>query len=406
MGVCGLLLWITLSAGPAGESVLLLGELTVARTKNLTHRFFPAHKHPANPVIRRTERWEGVGPYIWGNRLMQDEASGGFRLWYIGYDFKGNFYRWGYATSRDGLAWYKPDLAVQRVEGMPARNCLPLGPHPEKGTRSIARDPRPEVPSDRRYLGVRFTYEGEFVSFSPDGIHWVEHPSNPVWFVPSDIIHVMWDDRRGKFIAFYKVWELTGREVKPGGPVEGRPFVAHLPTFEPKDLGNGTTEFEGPCITFRPPDSAPVEKRKFVLRSGRQGADDGGGTSLSGEWHAKRVQAFAESDDGIRWTNEQVVLRADAEDPSTANLQYLFVMQYGGYYLGFVTLHDEAGHFRIQLAWSGDGITWQRPSRAPWLDVGPEKAFDGGMVLGPADPIFREKEMWFPYGGFPIRHDS
>jgi hypothetical protein len=81
-------------------------------------------------------------------------------------------------------------------------------------------------------------------------------------------------------------------------------------------------------------------------------------------------------------------------------------MQYGGYYLGFATLHDEAGHFRIQLAWSGDGITWQRPSRAPWLDVGPEKAFDCGMVLGPADPIFREKEMWFPYGGFPIRHDS
>jgi hypothetical protein len=388
----------------AGESVLLLGEPTVARAKHLTQRFFPAQKHPANPVIRRTEKWEGVGPYVWGNRLMRDHTSGELRLWYIAYDFNGNFYRWGYATSRDGLQWNKPDLGVEQFEGAPARNCLPLGPHPEKGTRTIARDPRPETPPDRRYLGVRFTYEGEFVSFSPDGIHWVEHPSNPVWFVPSDIIHVMWDDRRQKFIAFYKVWELKGREVL--GPKEGTPFVAHLPTFESKDLGNGTTEFQGPCITFRPPGTSEVQKRKFVLRSGKQGADDGGGTSLSGEWNARRVQAFAESQDGIHWTNEQVVLRADAQDPPTANIQYLFVIPYGGYYLGFLTLHDEAGHFRIQFAWSGDGIAWHRPARAPWLDVGPEKAFDCGMVLGPADPIFWEKEMWFPYGGFPIRHDS
>src|SRR5687767_13084416 len=55
---------------PPGETVLLLGDPTVARTSNLTQRFFPATKHPANPVLRRTEPWEGVGPYVWGNRLM------------------------------------------------------------------------------------------------------------------------------------------------------------------------------------------------------------------------------------------------------------------------------------------------------------------------------------------------
>lgn len=337
---------------------------------------------------------------------MQDEKTRELRLWYIAYDFTGNFYRWGYATSKDALHWTKPDLDVERFGDAPAKNLLPLGPHPEKGTRSIARDPRPETPAHRRYLGVRFTYEGEFVSFSPDGIHWTEHPANPIWSVPSDMIHVMWDERRQKFAAFFKVWELKGREVKPGGPAEGTPFVAHLPTFTPKDLGNGTTEFEGPCITFRPPGAAEVQKRRFILRSGQQGADDGGGVSLSGEWNAKRVQTFAESEDGIHWKNEQVVLRADAQDPPTANIQYLFVIPYGGYYLGFITMHDEAGYFRIQIAWSADGLSWQRPARVPWLDVGPAKAFDCGMILGPADPVLWEREMWFPYGGFPIRHDS
>jgi len=388
------------------ESVLLLGNPTVARASGLTQCFFPAGKHSANPVLRRSEKWEGVGPYLFGSRLMQDEKTRELRLWYIAYRFEDNHYRWAYATSSDGLRWNKPDLGLEQFGGASARNCLPLGPHPEKGTRSIARDPRPETPAARRYLGVRFTYDGEFVSFSPDGLHWTEHIGNPVWFVPSDMIHVMWDDHRQKFVAFYKVWELKGREVRPTGPKDGIPFVAHLPTFTPKDLGNGMTEFEGPCITFRPPGAAEVQKQKFILRSGKQSADDGGGVSLSGEWNAKRVQAFAESDDGIHWRNEQVVLRADAQDPPTANIQYLFVIPCGGYYLGFATLHDEAGYFRIQLAWSADGLSWQRPSRVPWLDVGPEKSFDCGMVLGPADPILWEQEMWFPYGGFPIRHDS
>jgi hypothetical protein len=388
------------------ESILFLGEPTVASTSRLTQRYFPAQRHPSNPVLRRSEPWEGVGPYLFGSRLMQDEKTRELRLWYIAYRFEDNFYRWAYATSPDGLHWTKPDLTLEKFGSESARNCLPLGPHPEKGTRSIARDPRPQTPSARRYLGVRFTYEGEFVSFSPDGIHWSEHPSNPVWHVPSDMIHVMWDDRRQKFIAFYKVWELKGRELKSGEPKEGTPFVAYMPTFTLKELGDGTASFEGPCITFHPPGLAEVQKRTFILRSEKQSADDGGGVSLSGEWNAKRVQAFAESDDGIHWRNEQIVLRADVQDPPTANIQYLFVIPYGGYYLGFATLHDEAGYFRIQLAWSADGLSWQRPARMPWLDVGAERSFDGGMVLGPADPILCEKEIWFPYGGFPIRHDS
>jgi hypothetical protein len=311
----------------------------------------------------------------------------------------------GYATSTDGLNWNRPDLANMQPEAV-AKSQLPFGPHALKGSRTITRDPRPETPAERRFLGVRFTYEGELVSFSPDGIVWTDYEKNPVWHVPSDIIHVMWDDRRERFIAFYKVWEMKGREVRPDGPAEGIPFIAHMPTFTPKEVGNGTAQFDAPCITFNPPAAAKVENRQFVLRSGNQGANDGGGTSLSGEWHAKRVQAFAESKDGIHWTNEQVVLRADDKDTPSANIQYLYVISYGGYYLGFATLHDEAGYFQIQLAWSADGLTWHRPCREPWLNVGPEGAFDSGMVLGPTGPILRERDMWFPYGGFPIRHDS
>lgn len=391
---------------PKQESVLLLDDHTVSQTANLVQHFFPASKHSANPVMSRTQAWEGAGPYCWGSRLMQDDVSGLLRLWYIAYHYEGNFYRWGYATSRDGLHWEKPNLGVERFGNALAGNCLPLGPHPEKGARSIARDPRPQTPPDRRYLGVRFTYEGEFVSFSPDGIAWAEYPLNPAWMVPSDIIHVMWDDGRDRFVAYYKVWEVRGTEPGFSDSAAGRPFVTYMPWYNMKQLPNGTAEFDGPCVSFRSDAAADVQKKKFVLRARNQGNDDGGGASLSGAWTAKRVQCWAESEDGIHWKNEQGVLHADKQDPPTANIQFMFVMQYGGYYVGFLTMHDEAGCFRIQLSWSKDGLHWLRPWRDSWLDIGPHNAFDAGMVLGPADPILWEKEMWFPYGGFPVKHDS
>jgi hypothetical protein len=356
--------------------------------------------------MKRTQKWEGVGPYVWGSRLMQDAATRQFGLWYITYDYNGNMYRWGYATSRDGLAWNKPDLGGgQRVGGELARNLLPLGPHPEKGARTIARDPRANTPPERRYLGIRFTYDGVLASFSPDGLRWTESPHNPVWHVPSDIIHLMFDDRRQKFVAYFKLWEVAGTEINPSG--EEKPFVAYMPTFKPTEMPETKrAKFEGPVVHFHPNAAATVAQQTFILRSDKQGKDDGGGSSLSGAWTGKRVQTWAESDDGVHWTKEQLVMRADDKDPPTANIQYLFVIQHGGYYLGFATLHDESGEFRIQLAHSPDGVKWKRPWRTPWLDTGPAGAFDSNMVLGPGDPIVWEREMWFPYGGFPIPHDS
>jgi hypothetical protein len=382
-----------------GDSVLLLDDHTVVRTAGLEQRFFPASRHPAGPVLTRSQKWEGVGPYVWGTSLIQDPVSRLFRMWYVTYSYEGNMYRWGYATSRDALKWEKPDL------GNGSQNLLPLGPHPEKGARAVARDPRPGTPPERRYLGVRFTYDGELVSFSPDGLKWTEYEKHPVWHVPSDILHVMFDDRRHKFVAYFKLWELSGTQVLESG--EEKPFREVMPTFTPKEIpGKKQAKFEAPVVHLNPDSKATVTNETFVLRADKQGKDDGGGTSLSGAWTAKRVQAWAQSDDGIHWTNEQLILRADEKDPPTANIQYLFVIPHGGYYLGFATLHDERGKFQIHLCHSADGIKWTRTARTPWLDNGPPGSFDSNMVLGPSAPIFWEREMWFMYGGFPIPHDT
>jgi hypothetical protein len=386
-----------------GESILLLDGHSVAQTRNLKQEFFPARKHPGNPVLRRTEPWEGVGPYVWGTRLMQDATNKELRLWYTAYSFQGNAYRMGVATSTDGLDWTKPDLNLAKLSSAPARNWLPVGSHADKGVLSIARDPRPNTAAERRFLGIRFTYDGEFISFSSDGLKWTEYSGNPVWHVPSDIIHLMWDERRNRFVAYYKVWEVTGTEIRADGSEQS--LVAYMPSFDQKRSSTNTVELSGPRIFFLTNRPARVEKCRLVLRAAHEGRDDGGGSSLSGDWTGKRVQAWAESEDGIQWSHEQVIVRADEKDTPTANIQYMFVMQYGGYYLGFLTLHDERGLFTIELAWSEDGLHWTR-TRQPWLKHGPKDAFDSGMVLGPTDPVFLHHEMAFAYGGFPITHDS
>src|SRR5262245_10315919 len=56
-----------ISTNPS-DSVLLFGDRTVASTSRLTQTFFSAKKHLANPIMRRAEPWEGVGPYLWGSR--------------------------------------------------------------------------------------------------------------------------------------------------------------------------------------------------------------------------------------------------------------------------------------------------------------------------------------------------
>jgi len=391
-----------LEVGP--DPVLLLDDHIVARTRNCRQTFYGAFKDPANPIIRATEPWEGRGPYTWGTRLLRNPDTNQYNFYYVGYRLEDNHYRWGLAISEDGLTWTKPDLNIETFEGKPARNMLTGGLHPDKAVRSVVRDPRPECPPQECYKAIRFTYEGEYVSYSSDGRSWHEDPANPVWHVPSDMIHGMWDPQRNRFVVYYKVWEITGETPDPDSPSGYRPVKSYSPFFDHKLREDGLTEITGPMIHFHPESKAEVKDEALIVRTGNQGMDDGGGGPLTGAWHTRRVIAWAESDDWRHWQHEQIVLGCDDRDRSDANIQYMFVMHYGGYYLGFLTMHDERGHFEQQFAFSYDGINWSRPWRGNFIGLGTPDAFDSGMVLAPTDPIITDTQMLFYYGGFDIVH--
>ena len=389
---------------PADAPVLLLDALTVAASRHCQLQPQRVVRDPANPVIRKSESWEGNGPYTWGTRLLWRADLGRYDLYYVAWDPADNHYRWGVACSTDGLTWTRPELSIEQYAGATMRNQLTGGPHPDKAVRSVVVDPRPECPAAERFKAIRFTYDGEYIAWSADGYRWHDDPANPVWQAPSDIIHAMWDARIARFVAYFKLWRVVGET--PDGAGGWMPVTRYFRAFTLHDGPDGTVELRGGEVCLDPGAAATVRTTALRLRAAGQAADDGGGGSLRGAWHSHRVIARAESPDWRHWRHEEIVLACDGRDRADANIQYLFVHRHGLYDIGILTIHDERGHFEQQLAFSHDGRHWSRPWRGNLLGLGAPGSFDSGMVLAFTDPIEHQSQLLWYYGGFDCRHDA
>lgn len=386
------------------QGYLLLDETTVAAASDCHLQFFQAAKDPASPMITATEKWEGCGPYTWSSRIFYLPEQEKYRLYYMSYQDKGNHYRTGAAESVDGLNWTKPTLFERQYEGETNHYCMQTTGYDEefnicKPARSVTYDPRPECPPDKRYKSMCFSYQGNHVFYSADGYTWECDPGNPVWHGTSDIIHCMWDQQLQKFVVYYKLWKLFAYEKDDTSPDGCRKIEAYYTTFDPVARTDGWTEFTGPRVYFQPGGASVVKNETILIRSGDLSSDDGGGGHLIGAWYTKRVVCRSESDDFLHWEFDQEVLGADELDRPDANIQIAQVFTMGGYYLAFLTMHDQRGFFDVQLAFSQDGISWKRPWRGNLISHGAPGQFDHGLATTPADPIITETQMLLYYGG-------
>ena len=87
-----------------------------------------------------------------------------------------------YATSRDGVLWEKPELGIVEYNGSKANNLVHFLPNHGLGAAPIIYDL--DDPNPHRRFKLAFESEKYCnklaVAFSPDGLHWTEHPDNPV----------------------------------------------------------------------------------------------------------------------------------------------------------------------------------------------------------------------------------
>ena len=379
---------------------LLLDGSAVEKSENCRRIFFPAVKDPASPIIKRSEDWEGDGIYTWCSRMLFE--NGVYRLYYMAFDQRDNHYRTGIAESEDGLNWTKPFIGKKDFRGEEVEVSLDTEgiADPCWPWRAVAFDPRPDCPENEKYKAYSFSYNGGRVFLSANGRSWREYKDSPVWSGTSDIVHMMWDKNLGKFVSYYKLWRVRGRRAEDPSQEIDMLFT----TFNEKLLSDGSTEITGPRVIHVPnaPDVIKTETLRLITKD--QASDDGGGGHLTGAWYSKRVVCRAESDDFIDWKDGRIVLDADSLDRESANIQIAQIFTLGGYYIAFLTMHDQRGNFEQQLAFSADGINWSRPWRGNLISRGAKGEFDSGMVTQPVDPIVLGSKMLLYYGGTAADH--
>ncbi len=130
------------------------------------------------PVIVGDKPWEQSKTAINGNSLHYDAEEECYKAWY---DTGGGV---AYAISSDGIDWEKPRLGIIEKDGSRDNNLV----SPGRGF-SVVKDIDDKDPSrkykamywhSRREPEMPWGGKGHFVAFSADGIHWKDHPENPV----------------------------------------------------------------------------------------------------------------------------------------------------------------------------------------------------------------------------------
>ena len=131
-------------------------------------------------------------------------------------------------------------------------------------------------------------------------------------------------------------------------------------------------------------------------------------------WGDRRV-ALQTSADALRWEGLHVVMQPDPMDPPQTQLYGMPVFPYEGAYVGLLWLFHSAssaplerfnqvwGTIDSQLAYSADGLRWQRGLRRPFIPVN-EPGLPGSGMLYPTSLVDTGAELRIYSGAMPELH--
>ncbi|HPO12587.1 MAG TPA: family 10 glycosylhydrolase [Candidatus Hydrogenedentes bacterium] len=361
MFVLIMMLFITLTASSPAASGIVQGDLTgswqlfvddgvIAEKANVTRTYHAFEKHPGNPVLLPDKPWEGCTAYVYGTVLPGEDGTG-YRMWYHAWD--GKEYRNLYATSPDGLHWTKPELGLVTYGDNKQNNIL-FRRTAEDHNQQVIYTPWEKDPN-RRYKLMNWDYgrtppknivSGYYGAWSPDGIHWIDAPKNPVLRDPvGDVGNFVWDAHAKRYMGYPKQFtEVRG--------------------------------FRRRCVGF-------AETRNFE------------------SWPAPAfVLAPDEFDD--RW-----VEKPGQHTDFYGLCGFAYESMYLGFLWIFrITAAGDNGTIFVELVSSRDGVHWTRQEepRPPVLPLGPSGAWDSGMVFTPNHPLVEGNVIKLFYGGSDATH--
>jgi hypothetical protein len=353
------------SAVADGQGYLFLDDHWLAAQSGVSRHFHAAMKEAGNPVITRQAGEKGIGPYVFGWAEQQSP----FTAWLTTFVTKSNEYPLFFVTSPDGMNWNSRRQTTDIFEIKGGNQQCAVYLYDESGKYG-----------DYRYLcAVGFRHTPDMKRFhwrfgrSRDGIRWELFPENRIWVGPSDVMSLMWDRLKKKYVAYYKVWRYAGTTL------DGKPFVTY---------GDFEMEINGHvCHLFG---HALFPKREEVdvkLEYGGDTSDDGGGGRSDAKLRMTREMAYAESDDFLHWENEQMVVDTPLDAPLGDQGYGMNVICFDNMYIGLYNHFNSInGLMQPKIVWSYDGIHFQMNKEDFFLTPGTSREWDAGMVI-PSCPI-------------------
>ena len=158
---------------------------------------------------------EFYNPPVWDS----DEKV--YKMWYI----IGDGAATGFARSRDGVHWEKPNLGVTEFRGSKENNLVSVRDQPKAMIVHVLRDP--DDTADRRYKGMAFLgAAGRQLVVSRDGFDFRALPREPI--PGQDTSHLIWDERARQYVLTVKhsgpfgrsVWLSTSKDFENWTPHE------------------------------------------------------------------------------------------------------------------------------------------------------------------------------------------
>jgi len=196
---------------------LFVDDFLIAET-NLTRTFHLARKYEGNPVFKPTTPDE-LGPadgqravtYLGHGGVFYDPAAALFKMWYTA-DWRGGL---ALATSRDALAWDRPNLGLAGGNLILARNSPSVG-----GDNAVWLDTNATTPAER-------------VKFLSD--HTGKRQSHVVSTIADDgrVLNETPVGKAGDYCSFFynpfrRVWVYS---IKRSGPIGRNRYYAESPVF-------------------------------------------------------------------------------------------------------------------------------------------------------------------------------
>ncbi len=305
--------------------------------------FHQPKKYEGNPVIA------GEGGYA---VVEKDADADHFRMWYqtwVPSDVAGKSGRYAitYAESNDGISWALPKLGLHEWKGTKENNIVWTGLDGRRGSQVYF----PDLPDDQRrgykYVMLYGGIDGSHLIGSHDGIHWDKESDTTITKIHSDTQNaIVYDPRRKQYVMFCRA--------------------------------------------------------KHIYRTFRGDVIDTGAS--------RRVARMVSNELWTLWDAEPQNILIPDELDAVDGFNFFYGMPtrfYAGIYWGFLWPFKMNTHIHTELAWSRDGIHFNRlPGRPKLIERGPEGSWDDGMVFSGYRWIEVGDEWWMYYAGWDGPHGT